>query len=56
MWDQDYNMRVTSSFIRRVIGGCQCGKDAIMMERVLRDFKGRTVRDLFTDLGLRNEL
>lgn len=54
--DQDYNKRITSSFIRRVIGTCQCGQDAEMVENVLRDFEGHTMRELFNGLGLRNDL
>src|SRR5262245_38566297 len=54
--DEDYNRRIDNGFIRRTVATCRCGKDAEMLERVLTDFKGETVRKLFTDLGLKGEL
>jgi len=54
--DQDYNKYITSSFIKRVIDGCQCGADAQMIEKVLSDFKGKSIQYLYSALGLRREI
>lgn len=54
--DQDYNKRITEGLIKRIVGTCQCGEDAAMVEKVLSDFEGSTVQALFTALGLRREL
>ncbi len=36
--------------------GQQCSPDAELIKMVLTDFKGRSVQDLFTALGLRREI
>jgi hypothetical protein len=56
MWDYQYTQRITPGWIQRVVGTCQCGEDAAMLEEVLNDFRGDIVRTLFNRLGLRNEL
>ncbi len=69
--DQDYNKPINRGFIRRIVGGCgscnqgscntkqkcqKCSAQAELLKRVLTDFKGRTVKDLYTSLGLRREI
>lgn len=68
--DQDYNKLINSTFIRRIVGSCgsckhgspgdpkcqECTAQTELVRRVLNDFRGRTVQDLFTAIGLRREI
>jgi hypothetical protein len=55
-FDRDYNRPINNSFIRRVVGTCQCGEKAKLLKKVLTDFKGTIVERLYSKLGLRREI
>jgi hypothetical protein len=55
-FDRDYNKPIDKSFIKKVVGTCQCGDKRKLLERVLTDFKGIIVERLYSKLGLPREI
>jgi|GEM_PF-6676020 len=58
MWDSDYNIRITSGFIKRVIGSCEvdCPTNTELVRKVLNDFKGRPIQEMYSAVGISRNL
>lgn len=58
MWDSDYNIRITRGFIRRVVGSCvaNCPANTELVRKVLTDFLGKPVQEMFSRVGITRNL
>ncbi len=54
--DADLDKRISPLFIERVVDACRNPRYCPMISAVLRDFLNKTVQQLFTKIGLRQEI
>ncbi|HEV2917138.1 MAG TPA: hypothetical protein VGW78_05355 [Candidatus Babeliales bacterium] len=54
--EQEYNTRIDASLIKKLKAACRVDNTCLLIDKVLGDFNGKKVREMFLALGLRTNL
>jgi hypothetical protein len=54
--EQQFDSRITDKFIKKLKAACRAADSCELIDRVLGDFKGKRLEEMFVTLGLRTDI